>query len=146
MPNRSFINFLPVVLMPLISFASKAQQDSVTHNRRSRHSIAISWGILSGDQLRATGASEAPGYRDLVDMPNKYSGAVFLTYRYAVAKDISVGISVGLDNQTGRLSYGGPHSSYGGTLGDAGQYIGNFTPWLSKQGIATGRGKRACIF
>jgi hypothetical protein len=67
--------------------------------------ISISEGVVSSNQL--CGIDEGPliGY---MSFPYKITGAAFASfYKYASPR-ISVGITLGLDNQKGDLSYGNP--------------------------------------
>ena len=64
---------------------------------------------------------------DYMSFPYTISGAAFLTYRHYFDKKIAVGFTIGLDNQTGDLSYGregigGYYYNTKGGNGEAGYY------------------------
>ncbi len=116
---------IPILVAALLLLCStmhiNAQvHDSVDH--AGRFEFAITDGVLSHDQWRGISHREARAYSDLVDMPHTLSGAAFVTAHYYLANRLAVGVSLGLDNQRGRLSYGGPHSGNSGIYGDAGYY------------------------
>jgi hypothetical protein len=61
-------------------------------------------GLLSLGQFEGIlNTTKASSY---MSFPYSMSGAAFLTYRHYFDKKIAVGVTIGLDNQTGDLSYG----------------------------------------
>ncbi len=82
--------------------------------------IYISQGIVSTNELAGFGEGAISTY---MSFPNSITGAVFLTYRKHLTKTFSLGVTAGLDNQQGDLSYGDEHhGSFGGYSGTSGSY------------------------
>jgi hypothetical protein len=64
----------------------------------------LSVGLPSADQIRGVFGNEpADGFRST---PSSFSSACFLTWRHYFASYVALGLTVGLDNQGGDLSYG----------------------------------------
>jgi len=57
-----------------------------------------------------------------ISQPNLTTGALFFTYRRIITKRFSLGLSVGIDNETGDLSYGNPEETGHQEEGVSGNY------------------------
>lgn len=75
---------------------------------------------MSTDQyLGVFGSEPARSYRSF---PYSISGAVFVTGRYHFSKKFGISAALGLDNQTGDLSFGNPKTTSWGISGTTGLY------------------------
>jgi outer membrane protein W len=78
--------------------------------------ISLSSGIITIDEFNGVTATS------FMDIPSRYSTAAFLTYRYFVTDHIAIGVTAGIDDVEGNLTYGNPNVN-GGIDGTAGTYI-----------------------
>ena len=81
----------------------------------------ISEGLLSFDQLDGIFGQVTPASW-IMSFPSQITGAAFLTYRHHFSQSVNIGVSLGLDNQTGDLSYGKDGINGGGFDGVSGNY------------------------
>ena len=79
--------------------------------------ISLSSGIVTFDDYRGVTATS------YMDIPYAYSSAVFATYRYFITDHFAIGLSAGLDDVKGNLTYGNPKANGSGMEGTAGTYI-----------------------
>jgi hypothetical protein len=79
-----------------------------------KHVLYLGDGIVSMHQFRGVTHTSKMG------LPNNLTGALFLTYRYFFNGNIAAGITAGIDNQRGPLTFG--HPNYGGFGGPGGDY------------------------
>jgi len=80
--------------------------------------LLLSCGMVTVDEFRGVNSTS------YMDIPYKYSTAAFLTYRYFITDRIAIGVTAGIDNVVGNLTYGNPNFN-GGLDGTAGTYIRN---------------------
>ncbi len=82
--------------------------------------ITLGAGIVTPDEF--TGVTST----SYMDVPFAYSGALFLSYRYFLTDHFAIGVSGGIDDVKGNLTYGNPNFN-GGQEGTAGTYIRHTT-------------------
>lgn len=88
----------------------------------SNNQVILSEGILSNYQFRGIFSGPLKAYMDFPDLFGGVTGALFVTGRSAVSNRFILGATVGLDNQSARLSYGGPHTSTYSYVYSSGNY------------------------
>lgn len=89
---------------------------------RGKNEIILSEGVLSNYQFRGIFSGPLKAYMDFPDLLGGVTGALFVTGRSAVSNKFILGATVGLDHQSARLSYGGPHTSTYSYVYSSGNY------------------------
>jgi hypothetical protein len=111
MPNR----VLPVLFLlaaTVISASCSAQSSDSTSKKVSyrRNELAVSEGILSIDEFKGIGGEGS--VQSFLSFPTSMTGCLFISYKHAVARNVWVGLSAGIDHQDGTMGIP-PHSNYG---------------------------------
>lgn len=101
--------FLPIACFMLCITAPDIVHAQYTHynnNQPKNDEFTLSEGIVTLEELKGwNGPGGVSGY---VSMPATISGAVFFTYRHFFTRRFAAGLTCGLDNESGDLSYGNP--------------------------------------
>jgi len=80
----------------------------------------VGTGYASLTQIR--GWVGPPLLTNFISQPSLHTGAAFLTYRHFLSERFAIGVSAGIDNEGGYLSYGNPEISPTGSDANSGQY------------------------
>jgi hypothetical protein len=90
----------------------------ILYAQRSGNSLlSFSAGIVTVDEFKGV------TYTSYMDIPFAYSGAAFLSYRYFITDHVAVGLSAGMDDVKGNLTFGNPKFNGTNMEGTAGTYI-----------------------
>jgi hypothetical protein len=90
---------------------------------KSKSEVILSEGVLSNYQFRGIFSGPLQAYMDFPDLfGGGVTGALFVTARSAISNKFILGATVGLDHQSARLSYGGPHTSTYSYVYSSGNY------------------------
>jgi hypothetical protein len=76
-------------------------------------------GVLSYDQFAGLLGQQTMA-SGIISTPDKMTLASFLTYRHYFSKSVAIGVTMGVDNQSGELSYG--KEGINGVFGQSGRY------------------------
>lgn len=82
--------------------------------------LYLSVGVVTPDEINGW-AGEGGIMSGYISSPTLTTHALFLTYRHVFTKRFSLGLSVGIDNEKGELSYGNPEET-GQNPGTSGYY------------------------
>jgi hypothetical protein len=108
-----FVQFIPAQLSGQV-FADR------------NNALYLSDGVLSFDQIRGVVTAENP-VLNYVSFPYVITGALFLTYRRHISKKCFLGVTAGLDNQRGDLSYGPDEGNFSSMYGISNGISGYYT-------------------
>jgi len=90
-----------------------AQYRYLDFDHTKSNEFMLSEGVVTLEELKGwSGPGGVDGY---VSMPSAISGALFFTYRHFFTRRFQAGITGGLDNENGDLSYGNPEHENNGT-------------------------------
>lgn len=114
--------FIPLVL--LLSFLKPAEASAQYRHWNDRddamNEISLGDGFVTLQELEGwDGRGGMSGY---VSMPSSVTGALHLNYRRFITHKFAIGITAGIDNESGDLSYGNPEHSQFGYDGVSGHY------------------------
>ncbi len=70
-----------------------------------KHELSLGVGIITPSEFDGVTSTS------YMDIPSSF-GTLFFTYRYHLSNRIAIGLSAGIDNSKGPLTYGPPHSAY----------------------------------
>ncbi len=120
MKNFSYTLLLAIVFI-LTSVVLRAQSGYKTQDLPV-NSLSCGFGLITVDEVR--GLSNGPLY-DYMSFPGIVTTALFVNYHHYFSRRASIGVTLGLDNQNGELSYGNPE--WGAHIGNGGGTSGHYS-------------------
>jgi len=112
--------FLPLLFAATLYVSNEASAQN-TYYKDESNELSLNVGVVTVEEANGWGG-RGSAWDGFISTPRLTSGALFVTYRRTITDWFCIGLSGGMDNEDGELSYGNPKMTGYGTDAVSGHY------------------------